>query len=151
MAYSTKEKQKKALHSYYLKNKDYFKKHSYEWKKRNPEKVKLSRKKYNDKNSKNLSNWFSLYKNNAKRRKISFKLTKDEFKNLVRLNCFYCGEQASPINGIDRLNNKLGYSIENCVTSCKWCNIMKFVYSKQEFIEKCIKIVNHTKGTPTFE
>lgn len=29
------------------------------------------------------------------------------------------------INGIDRKHNKRGYTIKNCVTCCKVCNIMK--------------------------
>jgi hypothetical protein len=36
-------------------------------------------------------------------------------------------------NGIDRVDNTLGYSKENCVSCCKICNYMKQVLTLEEF------------------
>ncbi len=50
-------------------------------------------------------------------------LTEHEFEELVQKDCFYCGKIGP--NGIDRVNNKLGYSKNNCVPCCKHCNYVK--------------------------
>jgi len=92
----------------------------------------------------------SLYSNNYKRRakkhNIYFDLTKDQFRNLVKQNCFYCGALPSQMahylnqngeyiyNGIDRVDNDEGYTIDNCVACCKKCNYMKKASDFQEFV-----------------
>lgn len=84
------------------------------------------------------------YKQSAKRRKIEFTLPKDNFGKLLLMDCFYCGfpprkefifcgEQSGlRWNGIDRSNNKEGYTIENVVTCCFECNVRK---SDTDFLE----------------
>lgn len=75
------------------------------------------------------------YKYSAKNRNLSFELTGQEFEKLINLDCFYCGCPPSKVkilknpdilpyfhNGIDRMNNKLGYTLENCVSCCSICN-----------------------------
>ena len=37
-------------------------------------------------------------------------------------------------NGIDRVNNNLGYSKSNCVACCTFCNYAKSDHSQEEFI-----------------
>lgn len=44
------------------------------------------------------------------------------------------------LNGIDRLDSNIGYNIENCVTCCKQCNIMKNVWSEKDFLNKIKEI-----------
>ncbi len=43
-------------------------------------------------------------------------------------------------NGIDRKNSTLGYTMDNCVTCCGSCNIMKNKFTEEEFISKVISI-----------
>lgn len=88
---------------------------------------------------------FGSYKRDAKRRGISFKLSKKQFKNLNQQCCVYCGAPPSSIkkekklngvyqyNGIDRLDSSLGYTIENCVSCCGMCNYAKSDHSLEEF------------------
>ena len=68
-------------------------------------------------------------------------LTEDEFRYLIKQNCFYCktepkesryikGTKYSPIetfpvNGIDRIDNSSGYTINNSVPCCYHCNTLK--------------------------
>jgi hypothetical protein len=79
-----------------------------------------------------------IYQRNAKFRNKEWKLTDDEFFNLVKMPCFYCGMIESnciskkdsrcpsfAYNGIDRVINSEGYSIDNCVACCRWCNVAK--------------------------
>jgi hypothetical protein len=95
---------------------------------------------------------FSGYKQSAKNRKYSFELTREQFKEFTKQNCFYCGcepykefECAGKgnfngnyvYNGVDRADNSKGYTLENCVSCCEECNFMKRNLNKKEFITKC--------------
>lgn len=93
-----------------------------------------------------------LYRYQAKSRGFDFNLTKEQFKSLTQLPCFYCGDSFTNAykrrkgiylyNGVDRLNSALGYEIENCVACCKVHNRMKFRMSVQEFIAACRSVVD---------
>jgi hypothetical protein len=43
-------------------------------------------------------------------------------------------------NGVDRVNNDFGYSIDNCVSCCKVCNRMKGKKTVAEFVAFCSAI-----------
>ena len=47
------------------------------------------------------------------------------------------------VNGIDRVNNNIGYILNNCVACCKYCNIAKGVRTITEFLEHVQSIVIH--------
>lgn len=83
---------------------------------------------------------FGKYGRNAKLRGYTFTLLLEEFVDLIKQPCFYCGDEGKPYNGIDRKNNSIGYEIENSVACCTMCNKMKRSFPFDEFIEKCIKI-----------
>lgn len=98
---------------------------------------------------------FYSYKRRARNKEIPFTLTLKEFEIFTSSLCHYCGASPSNIsmrerkkasyifNGIDRLNNLLGYTIENCVPCCEICNIMKLTLTVEEFKEHITKIYNH--------
>lgn len=103
---------------------------------------------------------YSVYKHNALKRNLEYSITIDDFRNLTSSDCYYCGEKpqyahdgvtcSTPYiyNGIDRVDNSIGYTLENCVTCCRICNWMKRTQSQSDFIEKCAKItqyINHKK------
>lgn len=90
------------------------------------------------------------YKSGAKRRNLKFKLSKDELKKLANQNCYYCNcppqhRNRNGIefyaNGIDRIDSRVGYIIENCVPCCSTCNNMKWESSKEDFLAHIDKIV----------
>jgi len=93
------------------------------------------------------------YKGNALKRGYEFNLTFDEFKKLVLSNCYYCGIEPSnlyfrnyydaPYNGIDRINNKVGYLLSNVVPCCKICNIAKNNNTYDEFMKWIDRLINH--------
>ena len=58
-------------------------------------------------------------------------ITQSEFNTLSSSNCFYC-DKIGP-NGIDRINNKVGYNLANCVSACKHCNYVKGDLSLEDF------------------
>ena len=44
------------------------------------------------------------------------------------------------VNGIDRLDSNVCYTVENCRPCCKDCNYMKGTYDPRTFIERAKKI-----------
>ena len=92
----------------------------------------------------------------AKKRGIEYNLTEEQFANITKQNCYYCGILPNQIsnqgrhngsyihNGIDRVDNTKGYSIDNVVPCCKTCNIAKNTSTLQEFKDWIIKIYNKT-------
>ena len=82
---------------------------------------------------------YSTYKLGAIKRNHAFELTEEQFMTFWDKPCHYCEQ---PINGvgIDRLDNTIGYLIDNCVPCCTVCNMMKFKQSYKHFIAKCVQI-----------
>ncbi len=90
---------------------------------------------------------FSSYRGSAKKRNHAWELTGEQFDELTSADCFYCGSPPSLVrkpqatyeggeiiyNGIDRVDNALGYIPENVVTCCKICNLAKRDMSFEEF------------------
>ena len=79
----------------------------------------------------NFNKVLFYYKRNAKRRNIQFELTEQEFNDIRNKNCTYCGNIGP--NGIDRVDNNLGYLLTNCVPCCTVCNKAKDVMSVEQF------------------
>lgn len=102
-----------------------------------------------------LHSVFLAYKNGAKKRNITFNLTKDQFRNLTDKNCAYCGtppnvtkknskdNTARNMNGIDRVDSHTGYELSNCVPCCKICNYMKHELSIEQWKNHMLKVLNH--------
>lgn len=97
-------------------------------------------------NYKHGSKRFPEYRNNAKRRGISFCLTPEQFEDIIRRPCFYCGGFSSDRfsksrgNGIDRVDSSKGYVLDNCVPCCSTCNFIKNNMPYKEFVSYITKI-----------
>lgn len=99
---------------------------------------------------------YYIYKTEALKRRLEFSLTIDQFKIFIAGDCRYCGVEPRQIykkkdwkydliyNGIDRINNELGYVISNCVSCCKFCNIVKNKFTEVEFKDWINRCLNHT-------
>ena len=102
------------------------------------------------------------YKQNAVRRHILWDLTYAQTVELFNSKCHYCGCVGSNVqsiardrkwgepfryNGIDRLNSTLGYTVTNCVSSCKTHNQMKWDMSESKFLAECRRVVEFTSQT----
>jgi hypothetical protein len=85
------------------------------------------------------------YINRSKRKNIPFELTRQEFEDLQKLPCYLCGKTCSAFhrNGVDRVNNNIGYTLDNCKPCCKQCNWMKGTYSLDIFLDKLTKIYHY--------
>lgn len=87
---------------------------------------------------------YKSYKRNANHRNIEFDITFADFKEITSKECSYCGSKEK-LNGIDRLDNAKGYTIENCVSCCEWCNIIKIDHSASELKEQIYKMYHYMK------
>lgn len=84
------------------------------------------------------------YKIGAKKRNLIFELSHNEVKSLSSSDCYYCGtapfcvknvnKHSITYNGIDRVDNSKGYTIDNVVTCCKICNVAEHDLSYIDFI-----------------
>ncbi len=105
---------------------------------------------------------YSTRRSDAKRRLIQWEITKEYWNSITMKPCHYCGTEKSNrikgrirrdgsqspdylYNGIDRVNNDIGYTINNCVPCCKNCNFMKRKLSVEEFFNHIKKICKHSK------
>jgi len=98
---------------------------------------------------------YNNYKSNAKTRGHTFDLTREDFESFLKQSCYYCGRTESNsflnrktgetylYNGIDRMDNSIGYVLENCVACCSDCNYAKRTKSANDFIQWAFQITEH--------
>lgn len=81
------------------------------------------------------------YRRNAKMRKVDWNLTKEQFEMLILQPCHYCGHEGKKsttgslitYNGLDRVDNNLGYIVGNVAPCCMTCNSAKGALTLEEF------------------
>lgn len=76
----------------------------------------------------------NYYRKNAKARGIVWLLTVEQVEAVVHCECAYCGALPSPRNGIDRIDNSLGYTPDNVTACCLTCNRAKADMNMAQFI-----------------
>lgn len=92
---------------------------------------------------------YYTYTLNARAAQRNFDLSFDECVKLFTGECYYCGDKpyfcerthCERLNGIDRVDNDKGYILDNCVSSCKMCNMTKRALDKTIFINMCEHIL----------
>ena len=92
--------------------------------------------KYHDTYYKSINYKYAQYKFEAKDTNRKFELSIIDFSYLISSPCAYCGKVQETFNGVDRVNSKQGYTLDNCVSCCSWCNTMKRHYDVNAFIEQ---------------
>lgn len=89
---------------------------------------------------------FRTYQKNARERDVDFNIDYDTFADLINSDCYYCGaDKGKYTNGVDRVDNNIGYEYDNIVTACSMCNKMKNTLSESKFILLCAHIAHHNK------
>ena len=92
----------------------------------------------------------SEYTTRAVKKQIEMGLTHEDFKTLCSTNCYYCGISAKEFrvtddkpkkglmrlnfNGLDRVNSKKGYTLDNVVPCCEDCNKAKRNLEQNDFL-----------------
>lgn len=108
---------------------------------------------------------YSYYKKNARVKGLVFNILFEEFRKIVKRDCVYCGSPpanivkavcketsaetiafgSATVNGIDRIDSKIGYEVDNVQPCCKRCNYMKWTLTEKEFLDHAEKITAHTR------
>ncbi|CAL1147949.1 unnamed protein product [Cladocopium goreaui] len=85
-------------------------------------------------------------------------LTNEQFNAIVAQRCFYCHKEPRKaktngpsdrghFNGLDRLDSKNRvYTAETSVAACGDCNIMKYKWDLEDFLEHCRKVARFHQG-----
>lgn len=71
---------------------------------------------------------YSRARYEAKRRRVKWKLTKEEYLKIIDNDCYYCGGKLPDAGiGLDRKNNNksIGYTKKNVIPCCTRCNQMR--------------------------
>ena len=110
------------------------------------------------------------YREGAYKRNFTWELADEDFDGITSRNCFYCDLPPSTVrkargargkyghsgefiyNGIDRIDSKLGYTLDNVVTCCEVCNRAKSDMSFDEFLSYLdrIAIARSRRGQQSF-
>jgi hypothetical protein len=111
-----------------------------------------------------LLNVIHTYVTGAFRRNLEWLIAEERALELLLSNCHYCGVPPAKeytkatsntgkvyYNGIDRVDNALGYTEENTVACCNMCNLAKKNLTVEEFLSWVSQVYQHSvvqeKGT----
>jgi len=91
----------------------------------------------------------------ADKRGLIWEIAFEDWKRLAALPCHYCG--GPPLNcgyngsyqysGLDRVDNDVGYVLNNVVPCCKLCNCAKSDQTVSEFLDWVRRIYDHITET----
>jgi hypothetical protein len=100
---------------------------------------------------------FAGYKRNASKRGLAFDLSESQFRGLTKQPCAYCGlpptrqylegpntNGAYTCNGVDRLVNDEGYTVENSLPCCVDCNWAKGSLPAERWLAMLNRIASHS-------
>ena len=117
--------------------------HAQKWRDNNPDKMI----EFNDNRRNNYENQYVVYRTSAELKQLEFTISFDEYKEIVKMPCHYCGiiqdRGTEQFNGIDRENNDVGYIMGNCVSCCKVCNYMKKSLTSEVFLNRIEHILTY--------
>lgn len=94
------------------------------------------------------------YRHGAQAKGLDFDLSREDFENILRQSCHYCGiEKGNSIkcfngeyffyNGVDRIDSNKGYTLDNVVACCSKCNYAKRDLPVEDFKEWVTRIYTH--------
>ena len=101
------------------------------------------------------------YQRAARVRDRAWELTDEQFDDITSQDCHYCGQPPGTVqrgknpalgdftyNGIDRMNNNVGYVAGNVVPCCRVCNFAKKDLPYAEFVAWLARIAQFRGGLP---
>jgi hypothetical protein len=85
---------------------------------------------------------YASYRSRAEKKELEFTITNDDYKTITEQDCYLCGKKSTETNtnGIDRVDNIIGYTVENSKACCKECNHMKNSYALEDLMAKIERI-----------
>ncbi len=100
---------------------------------------------------------FGKYRWDAKKNKREFSISFEDFCRLTQENCHYCGSSPATVakhaevngiwiyNGLDRVDNARGYTLDNVVPSCPICAFAKRNLTVDRFLELVRVVWKHQR------
>jgi hypothetical protein len=99
---------------------------------------------------------YAMYRAAAHNAGRVFEIDKEDFRRLTSQNCYYCGAEPSRMkrsrnsaiyfwNGLDRVDNSVGYVLANVVPCCKICNQAKHTLTQEVFLSWIDTLVQHRR------
>lgn len=104
-----------------------------------------------------LNSKIRWYRWNSLKRGLQWTLTNEDCYRLFKTSCGYCGVEPMQLvkntrstpslyNGIDRVDNSQGYTLENVMACCKMCNHAKRNHSVADFLGWVERVSNYQSG-----
>jgi hypothetical protein len=105
-----------------------------------------------------LNRAYTQHRHGARRRGLTTELTREQFVEIVRQPCTYCGsfshrklqftqniwhEYTMPCNSVDRRNNEPHYNLGNSVPCCFVCQKMKSILPAKDFLTHAAKVAEY--------
>jgi hypothetical protein len=88
---------------------------------------------------------YNRIKAKAKARGIEFVPTFQEYSEIIKNPCKYCGGLLPEVGGgLDRIDSSKGYILGNVVPCCQNCNMAKGALSVQDFFSHTEAIYNYS-------
>lgn len=100
-------------------------------------------------------NHYGMVKSRKAAKEKGFNLSLQQFIEISKRNCYYCGASPTPTNGhrswskqintngLDRVDPSMGYLLSNVVPCCKDCNIAKLDKTEKDFILWLKRVAKH--------
>lgn len=84
----------------------------------------------------------------AKRRGLEWSLSFEDYEIISKQLCFYCGGLLGKFgSGLDRVDNNEGYTFNNVVACCAFCNRLKGDYFSASETQQIIKFIKELRKT----
>jgi hypothetical protein len=85
---------------------------------------------------------YNEYKKRANMKLLLFELTIEDYNTIINSQCYLCGRKSYEKykNGIDRIDNNLGYTMNNVKSCCGSCNYIKKDMELIELFNKMTEI-----------
>lgn len=144
--------QPKLYHDWRVKNLDEVKKREKLRREKNKTRISERNKKYLKTWINKLKSRFTVWKNNARKRNISFDLTLEQIESMP-LICHYTGNplvtECNKQNtvSLDRIDSSKGYTLTNVVFCCVYINLMKHTLSYEQFINACNLVSKYNQSS----
>lgn len=95
------------------------------------------------------SSYKEYYTRAVKKINKSFEITMDDYLKIIAEKCYICGKESKGEhrNGIDRIDNDKGYTLDNVKPCCGECNYSKNDFKLQDYLNKSKEIYEYQNKT----
>ena len=114
----------------------------------------LARNKLCRKDGTALRSLYNAYQQRARKSGLVFELSIEDFQRITSEPCFYtgrlpekearnrAGSERYLYNGVDRVDNSIGYVLGNCVACCYDANMAKHTQTFDGFVKMCHQVAS---------